>query len=615
MSDTQYRVTFQPQGTAVSVLAGTTILEAAAGAGLVIDTPCGGVGTCGKCKIRIARGETDPSEADHQFFSVEELRDGWRLACQTTVHCDIVVQVLATSLFGADHQIVNQSAVSGSREVLPSIRKLYVELASPSLEDDVSDMVRLEREIGPFETDLSLLRRLPKRLRGFGFKGTAVLADHRLLDFEDGDTTGRCYGVAFDLGTTTMVASLLDLCSGQQMAVASELNPQVVFGDDVLARIKHSSSCSHCLDELRSVVVEESSKMIRNLCEEVGVDSEHIYEVAYAGNTTMQHLLCGLDSSQLGEMPFAPAYSRGLLLSSREMEIPINPHGLVYVFPVIGGFVGGDTVAGILATELDSTDGPVLMIDIGTNGEIVLSYNGELWAASTAAGPAFEGARISCGTRASRGAIEKVALDEDVQIGVIGNVQPMGICGSGLVDLTAELLRRRIVSPEGRLLHNTDLPADVPQALADRVVTDDNEQTLFVVAQPEAALQRPVVLTQRDIREMQLGCGAIKAGIAIVLRNAGVRASDLAAVFIAGGFGSFIRRSNAQRIGLIPSEVDHQNIHYVGNVSLSGAQWALLSVEARERGEQLARRTHHVELSMSGDFQSEFAEAMMFADE
>ncbi|MGB9619556.1 MAG: 2Fe-2S iron-sulfur cluster-binding protein, partial [Armatimonadota bacterium] len=358
MSDSQFRVTFQPQGTAVSVLAGTTILEAAAGTGLVIDTPCGGAGTCGKCKIRITQGETDPSEADRDVFSVKDLRDGWRLACQTAVHWDVMVQVPAASLFGSDYQIVKQSAVSGSQEVLPSIRKVYVELTPPSLQDDASDLIRLEREIERFETDLPVLRKLPKRLRQVGFKGTAVLADHQLLDFEEGDTTSRCYGVAFDLGTTTMVASLVDLCSGQQLAVASELNPQVVFGDDVLARIKHSTSCPHCLEELRRVVAEESSKMIHSLCDEADVNSEHIYEVAYAGNTTMQHLLCGMDSSQLGETPFVPAYGRGLLLSSREMEIPINPHGMVYVFPVIGGFVGGDTVAGILATQLDSIGGP-----------------------------------------------------------------------------------------------------------------------------------------------------------------------------------------------------------------------------------------------------------------
>lgn len=615
MSSSQHRVTFQPQGRSVSVLPETTLLEAAAGAGLIVDTPCGGVGTCGKCRVQVVRGAEAPTQADRRVFSAKELDGGWRLACQNRVRGDMVIEVPSASLFGGDHQIQGSSTVGGPRELLPPIRKVYVELTPPTLEDDVPDLLRLEGATGPFKVGLAMLRLAPRRLRDQGFKGTAVLSDGQLVDFEAGDTTGQCFGVAFDIGTTTMVASLLDLGSGAEVATVSRMNPQVSFGDDVLSRIKHSASCHHCLDELRRAVIEEAGRMIEALSQESGVDPQHIYEAAFAGNTTMQHLLCGVDPSQLGEVPFAPAYARGLLLSARDLEVPINPHGSVYVFPVIGGFVGGDTVAGMLATQIDAQEGPVLMVDIGTNGEIVLMHDGQLLAASTAAGPAFEGARISCGMRGTRGAIEKVVLDGDVQLGVIGNAAPTGVCGSGLIDLAAELLRQGIVSPEGRLRPADELPAGLSASLAGRVQQDGDGRTEFVLAEPEIGTShRAITLTQRDVRELQLGCGAIRAGISILLRQAGLKASDLKSVLIAGGFGSFIRRNQAQRIGLIPQEIDHRRIHYVGNVSLAGARWVLLSVSARRHAEELARRTRHVELSVDMDFQMEFAEAMVFPE-
>jgi uncharacterized 2Fe-2S/4Fe-4S cluster protein (DUF4445 family) len=280
---------------------------------------------------------------------------------------------------------------------------------------------------------------------------------------------------------------------------------------------------------------------------------------------------------------------------------------------VIGGFVGGDTVAGLLATRLTELDGPVLMVDIGTNGEIVLAHEGQLWASSTAAGPAFEGARISCGMRAAAGAIEKVVVEEDLLCSVIGNTEPVGLCGSGLIDLAAALLDLGIVSPLGRMLGPDDLPDSLPPAIRKRVVPDDDGNAAFLLAKGLDG-RPPVTLLQKDIRELQLATGAIRAGIRILLRKASLKCEDLARVLIAGGFGSFIRRSCAQRIGLLPAEVDRQRIRYVGNASLNGARWALLSVDARGRAEQLARQARHVELSRDTDFQTEFADAMIFPE-
>jgi len=610
LSDQQVRVTFQPSGRSVFVLPGTTMLEAAGRAGLTIETPCGGTGTCGKCRLRIAEGTPDPSPAEKHILTADELRDGWRLACQTKIHATTLAVLPESSLLTSAQKILTETQ-QREMEILPAVRKVYAELDPPTLSDSASDLTRLQEQIGPFEVDPETLRDLGRLLRDAEFKGTSVLADDRLIDFERGDTTRECYGVAVDIGTTTLVAALLDLCTGREVAVTSRVNPQVSFGDDVLTRIKHASGGPGKLSELRDSVGTAISQMIAEMTAAASVSRERVYEVSCAGNTTMQHLLCNIDVSPLGSVPFAPAHTGALVLRAAEIGAGIHPRGTVYVFPVIGGFVGGDAVAGMLATRIPEDDGPSLMIDVGTNGEIILAGKGKLWAASTAAGPAFEGARISCGMRATGGAIEKVVFDSDIELSVIGDVEPIGICGSGLVDLAAGLLDARIVSPQGRLLSNGALPPNLPAALRKRVRKGSEGQGEFVLAERR---NLTLAITQRDIRELQLATGAIRAGVSILLRMGGVAVSELKRILIAGGFGSFIRRNHAQRIGLLPGEVDHRLIRYVGNTSLAGAKWALLSTAARQHAEHLARTTQHVQLSEDPDFQNEFAEAMIFPD-
>lgn len=611
--ETQIRVTFQPRGRSVSVLAGTKIVEAAARAGVVIETPCGGAGTCGKCRVRVTENAAPPGAADKRAFSVQELDSGWRLACQYRLQRETVVFVPETSLFGGEHQIMAATEANAPREMLPAIRKVYTELAPPTLEDDAPDLLRLEHSVGAFKVDMPLVRHVSAVLRANSFKGTAVLADHRLIDFEPGDTRAHCYGVAFDIGTTTMVGELLSLRDGSELGVASRMNPQVSYGDDVLSRIKHANACPDCLDEMRLAVTREVAGMIDAMCAGAGVRREHVYEASFAGNTTMEHILCGMDPAQLGQIPFVPLHARGLLAPAQDLGLPIHHGALAYIFPLIGGFVGGDTVAGMLATRIDRVEGPALLVDIGTNGEIVLAHDGQLYAASTAAGPAFEGARISCGMRGTQGAIEKVVFNDEVRLEVIGNGAPAGICGSGLIDLIAELLRHGIVTPDGQLLPAGELPRDLAPDYVWRVRNDPNGAAQFVLVERSAQTGAAALsLTQRDIREVQLGSGAIRAGISILLRMAGLVPAQLKSVMIAGGFGNFIRRSSAQRIGLLPQGIDHRRIRYVGNVSLAGARAALLSTDARKHGEELARRTRHVELSTTDGFQDVFADAMMF---
>jgi uncharacterized 2Fe-2S/4Fe-4S cluster protein (DUF4445 family) len=636
MRDTEVLVAFRPTCAEAYVLPGTRLVEAAAEAGIVLDFPCGGEGLCGKCRVIVASGAGEPTPVERDQFSAAELASGWRLACQTEVRGPMEVVIPPTSRIAAEPQILQETADfstetvseddlrSDSRKHIvkqscdPLVRKRYVELPPPTRGDDLPDVLRLERALGggPLEIDLSLLRQLSARLRESDFQGTAVLADGRLLDFEPGNTEADAFAVALDIGTTTLVAELLDLGVGARWAVDARLNPQIRFGDDVLSRILHARDNADGLRRLHEAITTAVDDMIGELCRQAGVARDRIYELAVSGNTTMQQLFCGVDPSPLGEVPFVPAGGRGLACAAEQLGIHIHPRGNAYVMPIIGGFVGGDTVAGILATRLPDADKPTLLVDIGTNGEIALLADGKLSAASTAAGPAFEGARISCGMRGCSGAIEKVVVDGGrLRINVIGNAPPTGLCGSGLIDAAAELLRHGIVTPQGRLLLPDQLPADLAPDLAERVVVNEGRASFTLASAAETPDGRPITLTQRDLRELQLATGAIRAGIVILLRRAGLKPSDLDRILIGGGFGNFIRRSNAQRIGLLPSQIEHHRIRYMGNTSLAGARLAALSRHARDATEQIARRTQHVDLSCDAEFQREFAEAMCFPED
>jgi len=598
------------------VLPGTKIVEAAGRAGININMPCGGQGTCGKCRIQITtETKTNPCQIEQDIFSQEELKMGWRLACQTSVQNDLTVYIPDESLIVTSQKILTKGRGIEQIQTKPAISKIYVELAEPTREDNKPDVERLSKQIGEHKLGLEQLKKLPKFLRENEFKGTAVLADHVLIDLEPGDTTNQCYGAAFDIGTSTIVGSLMDLCNGSEIAVTSGINPQVSYGDDVLSRIEHASSCIDCLDQLRTQVIASINKMIESMCQQKDINREHIYEVVIAGNTTMEHLLCGIDPSSLGKIPFVPVHSKGMMFFASEFGISVNHRGLVYLFPIIGGFVGGDITAGILITNLTCEKSPYLLVDVGTNGEIVIVKDEKFWAASTAAGPAFEGARISCGMRATHGAIEKVVFDDDVRCSTIGNASPIGLCGSGLIDLAAELLKNGLLSTSGQLLSDDQLPAQIPDAIKKRIRKNEDDQIEFLVyEQTQGRKDLKVVVTQKDIRELQLAVGAIRAGVEIMLRKTDTKVEDIENIFIAGGFGSFIRRTNAQRIGLIPKDVPHNKISFIGNSSLDGAQLALLSTNARQRAEEITKIVTHIQLSLDMGFQTEFANAMIFPE-
>jgi uncharacterized 2Fe-2S/4Fe-4S cluster protein (DUF4445 family) len=459
------------------------------------------------------------------------------------------------------------------------------------------------------------MRRLPGFLRDHDFAGTAVLWGNRCIAFEPGDTTRRLYGMAFDIGTTTIVGMLVDLTTGKDLALGSRLNPQVKYGDDVISRISLVRQDLGNLLLLQQAAVTALNEIIDECVARASVVSHDIWEIGVAGNSIMQQIFCGIDPSPLGEIPFIAAFENGQSFPAADVGLRANPAAYAFCLPQIGGFVGGDTVAGIIATRLDTAVKPALLVDIGTNCEIVLSHQGKMLATSTAAGPAFEGARISQGMRATVGAIEKIYLrDNDIVAGVIGNVPPIGLCGSALIDAAATLLNLGVLDMMGRILTGDDLPRNLPPAIRRRVIMEDDQPAVVLAFAENTGAMRPVLVRQSDIRQLQLGVGAIRAGISILLRRTGLTPESLDTVLLAGAFGNYIRRHNAVRIGLLP-QVPIERIRFISNSSAMGARLALVSTDEREYAEQVIRSTTHIDLSLDQQFQEEFAMAMIFPEQ
>jgi len=612
MKSKEIKVTFQPSGRSVFVLPGTLMLEAAGRAGIVLQTPCGGHGTCGKCRVKIVDGVSSASPATERILPSEEIEQGYRLACQSYVDQPMVVEIPVESTFEAAQQILTDHAGRGTL-LDPVVSKRHFHLETPTSENALSDVARLQSALGEISISFELLLKLSHFLRSHNWEGTGIVSDHRLIGLEPGDTSEVSYGIAVDLGTTTVVGTLIDLTTGEEKAVSSTMNPQVSFGDDVISRISRVRENHGALAEMQQAAIKAIHSVIRNLREQAAVDATHIYEVVVAGNSTMQQLLCGLDPSPLGEVPFVPTFNDALRIPAQALGLGIHPGGEIFVFPQIGGFVGGDTVAGMLAAGLDKPEESTLLVDIGTNGEIVLAYDGKLQATSTAAGPAFEGARITQGMRATAGAIEKVVLQEDILLNVIGNTRPVGLCGTALIDTVAELLRKGIIDQTGRILPPDEVSADVSKQLLSRLVSKNNQIHFLLVPPEESASGEPIYLWQKDVRELQLATGAIRAGINILLRRSGLKPDDLGNVLLAGAFGNFIRRNNARRIGLLP-QIPCGRIHFIGNAASLGAKLALLSSKERARTDHLRRNAEHVDLSLDSEFQMEFTMAMIFPD-
>jgi uncharacterized 2Fe-2S/4Fe-4S cluster protein (DUF4445 family) len=592
---------------AVRVPYGVTLFDAASWNGIAIDSTCGGHGTCKKCRVRIADDAPAPTSLDIRAYTAGELRDGWRLACRTLATRDTVVEVppLTTRPKAA--------TVGVGRQVIlrPAVQKRYLELAEPDLADQASDLERVLAQLDDLEprAELPVLRTLGRTLRAADYKVTAVVVDDVLIAVEPGDTTGRRFGIAFDLGTTTVVATLLDLGTGTPAAVAATLNKQQPFGADVITRISATMMDPGALDKLQALAQETLAELAAAVCAEAGVGPHEVYEVALAGNATMTHLVLGIDPEPLGMAPFIMATRLFPEVLAADLGLPVHPRARAVLFPAFGAYVGGDINAGLLASGMDRDARVRLFVDIGTNCEIVLGNREWLLATAAPAGPAFEGAAIRCGMRAADGAIEVVTMTPDeLTMKVIGDAEPLGLCGSGLVDAVTGLVRLGLLDSSGRFVPEEEAGA-LAAGLAGRL-TSIGQERVFVLHWRGAA-EDSIYLSQRDVRELQFAKAAIATGWHILLEEAGLTQADVKQVLLAGSFGSYLSPAAAIRIGLVP-KVPVQRVVPAGNVAGEGAKMALLSLRERAGGLALLEEVRYVELSDRADFNDRFVEQLNF---
>jgi uncharacterized 2Fe-2S/4Fe-4S cluster protein (DUF4445 family) len=556
--------------------------------------------------MRVVEGDVAVSRLDPRAFDPDELRAGWRLACRARAEEDLRVAVppLVTRPKAA--------TVGVGRQVIlrPAVVKRCVTPPEPTLADQRTDVERLRDALPDLELRVGLpaIRDLSAALRADPVV-TAVVVDDVLVAVESGDTTGRFFGIAFDLGTTTVVATLLDLATGTPVAVASLLNPQQPFGADVITRISATMMDPAALDRLTALAHGALDQLAGEVCHDGGVDRREVYEVALAGNATMTHLALGLDPEPLGVAPFVMASRSFTDLGAADLGVRVHPGARAYVFPALGAYVGGDIVAGALASGMDRDRRIRLFIDIGTNCEILLAAGDRLLATAAPAGPAFEGAAIRCGMRAAPGAVEGVKISEDdVVLQVIGDVEPVGLAGSGLVDAVAAMVAAGLVDASGRLAA-PDAPG-VPPGLAARLRQVGKERVFVLHARgddPAASLY----LSQRDVRELQFAKAAISTGWQLLLEEQGLTAADVAQVLLAGSFGSYLAPAAAVRIGLVP-DVALVRIVSAGNVAGEGAKMALLSARERAAAQALLEEVHYVELSDRADFNDRFVDRLAF---
>lgn len=616
-------------GTKTAVLEvprGSTVSEALRGHGILVDTPCGGRGRCGKCTVQLTGAVSEPGPTERERLGDEALARGSRLACLATLEGEARAELAGAGVRALrilERGTATPARRGGSPAFLdPAVSKEYRELVKPTLEDPQPDW---ERIIGSrvglrrptySAVDPAVLRLVPTVLRRDSFQATVVRTGGEIIAVEAGDTRNRLFGAAFDIGTTSIVGTLIDLGSGRRLAVVSRTNPQVAFGADVISRITHAQTATDGLGELQRAVASALSEMLAELAGEAGIRREEIYEVVLVGNTTMQHLALGVSPANLAVSPYVPAFQGPVRAHARDLGLDLPAQVPVYVAPNIAGFVGADTVAVTLATALHHSGKVRLAVDLGTNGEIVLGDRQGFSACSAAAGPAFEGAHIRHGMRGTPGAIESVSIgpDGDLELGVIGEGKAAGICGSGLLDAVAVLRQAGLLQASGRLKVPDGQATPRPDTRLATRLREGPDGLEFVLAWPEqSSTGEAIVLTQRDIREFQLAKGAIAAGIAILMERRGVGIDDIEEVLLAGAFGTYLRRESALAVGLIPP-VPASRVRAVGNAALAGAELMLISRKARRDAERISRMADYVELGTRPEFMDRFTESMFFPE-
>ncbi|MDD1768506.1 MAG: ASKHA domain-containing protein [Methanomassiliicoccales archaeon] len=610
-----YSVTFRPKSLTVKVEEGTTILDAAFSAGVLLNSVCGGKGTCRKCRV-LTRGSFDSPRC--HSLSEKDWESGYRLACETRVTGDGEV-IIPEEAEIASHQILTSYFAGDIDDLTPLSTGRYLQLPPPTLTDNIGDMERIVRAMGfgarELKGSLRFLKSLPSILRDSDWKITAVMDEvsrpRVLIDARPGDSSSRNYGIALDIGTTTVVLSLIDLADGRDVAQTSDYNRQIAFGEDVLSRITYAEEGG--LETLNNVIIDTVNHMISQAIDEseksIGPGNKvlrnEITSMSVAGNTTMMHLFLRLDPRNIRYEPYISTVNVPPIFRAKDIGVDIHPDAPVYIVPGRASYVGGDITAGVIASGMNKRSELSLLIDVGTNGEIVLGNSDWMVSCSCSAGPAFEGGEVAAGMRAMTGAIERVRILDryDVKYSTIGDVRPRGICGSGLIDLLAEMFLRGIVDRKGRI-----------QELSTPRIRKGEQCLEFVVAWAGETASgtdgaRDIVVSDDDIANIIRTKGAVYSACKVLLRNLNLGFQDVQKIYIAGGFGNYIDTERAIVIGLLP-DLPFERFFFIGNGALAGARLALLSAEKRAEARAVYDSMTYFELSATQAFFDEFSSSL-----
>lgn len=594
--------TFLSRGARQRVEGDATLLDLARQAGLFLPSLCGGRGKCAKCTCEPKGPMDPPTPLEEELLSAEDLARGVRLACQARPAGAVEVAI--------EEEILEKG---GYTEITicpePLLSKHALTLPPPAPHDDLADLERLRTLLGPLWAGPAALRTLPGTLRDANFSATATVWEHaesrELLAVEAGDRSNQAYGVAFDIGTTSVVGYCIDLFSGREVARSARLNGQQPWGADVITRATHAIQSPSGLRDLQEAVRDTLNQILADCC--AAVDPRQVYYVTIVGNSLMYHLALGIPPGPLVASPYVAVTRDAVQVRASELGLAL-PNAWVYFLPLIGAYVGADTLAVIMATGMDESPEIRLAVDIGTNGEMALGSHGRILACSAPAGPAFEGAEIRHGMRASAGAIDRVRIDGDVRFWTIGDGEPRGICGSGLIDAVHQLLRRGIVDPGGRLLPRPALDGKLPPRLLDRIQGEGHQWEFVLSASPR------VTITQNDIRQLQLAKATICCGVRILMDELGIAPDAIASVALAGAFGNYIDKQSALGIELLPTAIPKERITGVGNAAGQGSRMTLLSRVMRRRAEELARHVDYFELSKHPRFEEIFVDSLAFPE-
>jgi len=617
------QVIFQPSGRRGQIERGKNLLEVSRELGVDIESICGGKKTCGKCKVRVQEGFferhgiesrydhlTPLTEEEKKVLSPDEIAKGYRLACAAHIQGDLLIHVPEESRGG--QQVVRKEVTLRKIALNPAVKTYHVRLEKPTLADPLSDYERLlkglesQHRLHGLRAGRIFMARLPHVLREGNWEVTvAVWMGKELLGAVPGSSM-KCFGLAVDIGTTTVAGYLCDLSNGDVAAVHSLMNPQVAYGEDVMSRVTYIMTADGGLSELHREIIGSLNQIVGSVCTKASIQPDDILEMCIVGNTVMHHILLNISPVGVGVSPFAPAVQSAIDLKAAELQIGINGAANVHVLPVEAGFVGADNVGVLIAEAPYDKDEMQLIIDIGTNGEILVGNRHKILAASCATGPALEGAHIKHGMRAAPGAIERVRIAPgglDVEYRVIAGdngEHARGICGSGIIDAIAEMFRAGIVEKSGRFNKSINSP---------RIVVDGKSREFVLVPKEKTSIGKNITITAGDVRAVQLAKGAIYAGSKILMKRLGIQSVDR--VVLAGAFGSYIDRTCAMLMGMFP-DCPIENVIAVGNAAGDGARMALLDIGKRKEAAEQACRVEYVELTLEKDFEREFVEAMHF---